>query len=231
MSSSHYFAILPAAGSGNRMGGDIPKQYLPLNGRPVIEHTLSTLLSLNCLQKIIVVIDRHDQHWQKIAFADHPKVALAYGGRERYHSVQNGLQALADFAAADDWVLVHDAARPCLKLSDVENLINTLRDHPVGGLLGTRVRDTIKQCNEQGAVQHTPDRKQFWHALTPQMFRYQLLQQALSSAIDRGLSITDDASAIELAGHTPVMVEACSSNIKITRAEDLPLAEMFIGWV
>jgi 2-C-methyl-D-erythritol 4-phosphate cytidylyltransferase len=142
--------------------------------------------------------------------------------------VLNGLNALSDSAQADDWVLVHDAARPCVRQQDLRLLIDTLEDHTVGGLLGTPVHDTMKKTDVQGVIIETLERNFLWHACTPQMFRYGLLRAALIKALEDGYEVTDEASAMEHAGYRPLMVEGHADNIKITRPEDLPLAEYFL---
>lgn len=223
-----YWAVVPAAGVGRRMGADTPKQFLPLGKQTVLEHGLESLWSALELSGLVLVSEGHpvlasiQEH-----FSTHTILRVA-GGRERCHSVLNGLQALDGQAHADDWVLVHDAARPCVRPGDVGRLRAELEHHPVGGLLGFPVRDTMKRINDGREVQETVDRRALWHAYTPQMFRFGLLRAALEKALADGYEVTDEASAMEHAGHRPVMVEAHADNIKITRPEDLPLAEFFL---
>jgi 2-C-methyl-D-erythritol 4-phosphate cytidylyltransferase len=223
----NYWAIVPAAGRGARMGFSKPKQYFELHGQTIIDHTIEKLLSVALLKKIVVVLSADDQHWPATRFANHSKIMTTVGGEERVHSSLNGLLALNDVAKPEDWVLVHDAARPCVQRSDLEKLIDTLRDHPVGGLLGSRVRDTMKRTCTENKIIETVDRQELWHALTPQMFRYGLLLEALKKAVGHS-AITDDASAIELLNKKPVMVEGRRDNIKITCQEDLALAAMYL---
>ncbi len=231
MSQVRYWAVVPAAGVGRRMGSDIPKQYLSLNGRPVIEHTLNTLLSCPRLEGVYVAISPGDEWWSELAIADNPRVVRVDGGAERSHSVLNALQFMQPTAAAeDDWVLVHDAARPCLRQEDLNALIDQVKDHPVGGLLGVPVRDTMKRTVDGASVSETVVREGLWHAYTPQMFRLGTLRQALEQAQANGFVITDDASAIELAGMAPLMVDGHDDNIKITRPEDLALAEFYLKY-
>lgn len=210
-----------------RMQADRPKQYLPLAGRTVIEHTLACFAYLPDLVEIVVAISDGDPWWPGLAIGGLP-IRQVRGGAERCHSVLNGLQALAGEAAADDWILVHDAARPCLRQSDLQKLLQSVREDPVGGLLAVPVRDTMKRADHQGRIEETVDRSCLWHALTPQMFRFGLLQQALERALAGGLLVTDEASAVEHAGLHPLLVEGHADNIKITRPEDLPLAEFFL---
>jgi len=228
MSRVRYWAVVPAAGVGRRMGGDIPKQYLTLNGRPVLEHTLETLLACPRLDGVYVAVSPGDGWWSELSVADNQRVVRVDGGAERCHSVLNVLQLMQSTAAAEDWVLVHDAARPCLRHEDLNALIDQLKDHPVGGMLGVPVRDTMKRTMEGNSVSETVARDGLWHAYTPQMFRLGILRQALEQAQAQGLAVTDDASAIELAGMIPLMVEGHDDNIKITRPDDLVLAEFYL---
>ncbi|MBU0499031.1 MAG: 2-C-methyl-D-erythritol 4-phosphate cytidylyltransferase [Gammaproteobacteria bacterium] len=229
--TERYWAIIPAAGAGRRMGADIPKQYLPLGGRTVIEQTIGRLLEHPAISKVVVALSAKDAWWSGTCYASHPRVLRATGGEERCHSVLNALAVLAEEAGAEDWVLVHDAARPCLRPEDLTRLIELLSSHPVGGLLGMPVRDTMKRTDIDNRVTQTVPRERLWHAYTPQMFRLGLLKKALSQALAKGELVTDDASAMELAGHVPLMVEGHADNIKITRPEDLELAGFYLGAV
>jgi 2-C-methyl-D-erythritol 4-phosphate cytidylyltransferase len=223
-----YWGVVPAAGTGRRMGAAIPKQYLPLRGRIVLDWTLDRLCSHTRLDAVVVVLAPEDRLWLKSPFFAHPKICIAQGGQERAHSVLNGLTRLSDRANEEDWVLIHDAARPCLRHSDVDRLIHELHEHPVGGLLGVPVRDTVKRAAADGAVTATLDRGGLWRAFTPQMFRLGELTQALRTAIDSGIPLTDDASAIERRGRHPLLVEGHADNIKVTTPEDLASAAFFL---
>lgn len=231
MNKANYWAIVPAAGIGRRMGGDIPKQYLPLNGRPVIEHTLERLLGHPSIRQVLVALSPDDQWWPETVFANHPEVVGVEGGAERCDSVLNALRCLSEFAVDDDWVLLHDAARPCLRAGDIDRLIEQLTDHPVGGILGMPVRDTMKRADESAHITETVCREGLWHAFTPQMFRIGPLRTALSDALAQGKRVTDEASAMELAGYSPMLVEGHPDNIKITRPEDLALAGFYLKGV
>lgn len=215
-----YFVIIPAAGIGTRMNADIPKQYLKINHQSILEHSLNCFLSDSRFEKIMLTLNQNDQHWQQLNL-QHPKLETVIGGLERCHSVLNGLLALRDRADDEDWVLVHDAARPYLQKQDLDKLIDTLKDHPVGGLLGMPVRDTLKRVNDKNEIIETVDRKNLWHAFTPQMFRYKKLLDALEAAISHHQIITDEASAIEFIGAKPVMIAGNPTNIKITQQTDL----------
>ena len=222
-----HWAVVPAAGAGRRMGAEVPKQYLKLLGRPVLDHTLERLVGHPRIAGVVVVLAPDDPWWASSAFFAHPQVIRAAGGAERCHSVCNALTALAQVASVDDWVLVHDAARPCLRRG--ERLMARLREHPVGGLLGIPVRDTMKRASETDEVQETVSREGLWHAYTPQMFRLGPLRDALERALDAGYLVTDDASAMELAGWRPLLVEGHPDNIKITRPADLGLAAFHLA--
>lgn len=227
--TARYWAVVPAAGSGRRMGGDRPKQYLRLADRLVIEHTLRRLRSHARLSGVVVVIAPDDAWWPTVTIPDGSGALLvAHGGAERCHSVLNGLQRLRERAQGNDWVLVHDAARPLITHADIDALITQLTHHSVGGLLATPVADTMKRADADGAVVETVDRHGLWRALTPQMFRLHTLQAALNAAIGAGALVTDEAQAIERTGLRPQLVAGRGDNIKITRAEDLRLAEWLL---
>jgi len=225
---TRYRVVIPAAGIGRRMGTSVPKQYLDLAGRPVIEWSLGLFLDCPRIAGITVALDPEDGFWPRTAFADHSRIQRVDGGTERCHSVLNALDLLVREAEATDWVLVHDAARPCLRGDDLGHLFAALSDHPVGGLLGVPVRDTMKQAAEDSGVRRTIPRDALWHAFTPQMFRLGLLRRALRTALDQGQLVTDDAGAVELLGLEPRLVEGHADNIKITRPEDLPLADFHL---
>jgi len=221
-----FIALVPAAGSGSRIGAERPKQYLKLHGRAILQHTLDVLLSVPALSSIHVVLSPDDAWFAELAMHAHPKLNVLHcGGNSRAETVSNGLQALADVLDADDWILVHDAARPCLQAADVTRLIDMLQSDPVGGLLALPVADTLKRADSNGRVDATVARDGLWRAQTPQMFRYGILSQALAQP---GAEITDEASAIEALGLAPKLVMGSERNIKVTYAHDLALAE---GWL
>lgn len=223
------WVVIPAGGVGRRMGAGLPKQYLPLAGRRVIEHTLERLAGVPGVAGIVVAVAEGDPHWPEVRLPDRVPVCLAAAGRERAWSVRSALEALAGEAGADDWVLVHDAVRPCVRPKDLARLVETLEGDPVGGLLAVPVRDTLKEADSGRRVRCTVPRERLWHALTPQMFRYGLLHEALAAALAAGVEVTDDAAAVERAGHRPRLVEGSADNIKITRPEDLALAELLLA--
>jgi 2-C-methyl-D-erythritol 4-phosphate cytidylyltransferase len=212
---------MPAAGIGRRFGTDRPKQYAPLCGRTVIEWALAHFLSDERCAGTVVALAQDDPYWAAIAPAT---VLVAPGGQERSQSVRNGLAALGERADRDDWVLVHDAARPCLPLQDLDRLLSVLETHPVGGLLATPASDTLKRVDGSGDVQQTVDRASLWRALTPQMFRYGRLCEALDRAHSEGRIPTDEAQAMEWLGDHPRLVEGAATNLKVTSAADLAIA-------
>ena len=228
MSTARHWALIPAAGVGRRFGAAVPKQYLPLNGRPVIDHAIGAFIDHPLIAGCVVVLGPDDGWWNDTSrYAGDPRVLRAPGGAERCHSVQNGLAALSAHAADDDWVLVHDAARPCLRRTDLDRLLAALKHEPVGALLAVPIADTVKQADD-GRVAATLPRSRLWRAYTAQVFRLGLLRAALNHAAAEVLIVTDDASAVELLGQRPALIEGSADNIKITRPEDLPLAAFFL---
>jgi 2-C-methyl-D-erythritol 4-phosphate cytidylyltransferase len=290
-----YWLVMPAAGVGRRFGNTKPKQYAPLQGRTVIEWALAPFLADPSCAGVSVSLAADDPYWGEVAErlaklpGRTPELIFAGGGVERSHSVRKGLAALGTRAAADDWVLVHDAARPCLSPSDLQHLLDRLRSHPLGGLLATPAADTLKRAstepgtsadsrasatprssaerrkrtyirtephsatesrtndqpgpgaqprpsaeplaipNADPEVAQTIDRAGLWRALTPQMFRYELLCDALDRAIANGRLPTDEAQALEWVGEHPVLVQGSAANIKITSADDLVLAAALLN--
>ncbi|MGH6634655.1 MAG: 2-C-methyl-D-erythritol 4-phosphate cytidylyltransferase [Gammaproteobacteria bacterium] len=228
MTKRRYWAVIPAAGSVARMHAPVPKQYLMLAGKTLIEHALERLGNHPWISGVVVAISAQDQWWQEVRPSCRAPVMQVTGGSQRCHSVLAGLACLHDTARSEDWVLVHDAARPCLPHRDLDLLITELSDHPVGGLLALPVRDTMKRDNGERTVTATVERAGLWHALTPQMFRYGALREALEAAIARDRIVTDEAQAMELTGAQPRLVEGSAENIKITRPQDLALAEFYL---
>lgn len=230
-SAARFWTVIPAAGSGVRMGTSVPKQYLPLVGRTVIGQVLECLLAHARIAGVVVVIAAGDHYWPRYQPRYPAKpVRVTQGGRERAHSVLNGLHALQDELKADDWVLVHDAVRPCLYAEDLDKLILALEQDPVGGILAVPLTDTVKRVEEGHRIHDTPDRQKFWRAFTPQMFRYGVLQKALESVLAAGQVPTDEAAAVELQYPDQVrVVEGRGDNIKITRPADLVLAEAILA--
>lgn len=220
--------VLPASGVGSRMQAQCPKQYLTLHGRYLLDHTLDRILSYPVFSQLVLVLAQDDAYFSKSSFAQDARIVRATGGSERCYSVLNGLKALAGLAKPDDWVLVHDVARPCLHHSDLDKLLAGLGEQ--GAILASPVRDTMKRAKMgRCEIDHTVERQGLWHALTPQVFRYAALQQALEHALAQGFEVTDEASAMEFAGWPVNLVEGRADNIKVTRPEDLALAEFFLN--
>lgn len=221
-----FWVVIPAAGIGSRMQADRPKQYLLLAGKTIIEHTLDCFLDHSGLQGLVVSLAAGDPYWPELGCANDPRVRRADGGAERADSVLAGLIRLSELGARkDDWVLVHDAARPNLSRADLDRLLVELMDDQVGGLLAVPARDTLKRADPEGRVQETIDRSVIWQAFTPQMFRLGALRDALADALAAGAAITDEASAMEWAGHNARLIEGRADNLKVTRPEDLQWLE------
>ncbi|PIZ04130.1 MAG: 2-C-methyl-D-erythritol 4-phosphate cytidylyltransferase [Gammaproteobacteria bacterium CG_4_10_14_0_8_um_filter_38_16] len=223
-----YFAIIPAAGIGLRVHADKPKQYLMLGKETILQRVVNLFASHAQIEKVIVVLHAQD-HWWPTLKLDHPeKILTVIGGRERVHSVLLGLDFLADFSDKNDFVLVHDAARPCLHADDITHLLSELKDHQIGGLLGMPAVDTLKRISKNDEVIETISREQIWLAQTPQCFRFALLKKAIEKALSDNKIVTDESSAIELAGFKPKMILGNASNIKITFPEDLLIADKLL---
>jgi 2-C-methyl-D-erythritol 4-phosphate cytidylyltransferase len=223
---SRYFALVPAAGVGSRMEATQPKQYLDLLGRPMLWHALRVLGEVSRITTVFVILSPQDDWWSGFdwtAFGDRLQV-LRVGGDTRAQSVANGLAAIAGSLAADDWALVHDAARVCLSVPQVDALIDTLDGDAVGGLLAVPVADTLKRVDSHGRVAETVVRDGLWQAQTPQMFRYGLLCRALTASPN----VTDEAGAIEALGLAPKLVRSDATNFKITYPQDMILAQQIL---
>jgi 2-C-methyl-D-erythritol 4-phosphate cytidylyltransferase / 2-C-methyl-D-erythritol 2,4-cyclodiphosphate synthase len=221
------WAIVPAAGRGDRFAesvqGGAPKQYAPLHGATVLEWSLRSLLAEPRVHAVVIVLAEDDTHWPAVAAKlRSPKIQTTMGGASRQDSVMNGLEHLAAQAAADDWVLVHDAARPCLNEADLASLIDAAGKNPAGAILAAPIVDTVKR--ELGGHVATMDRQGLWRALTPQMFAFETLRHALKEAALAGVAVTDEAQAIERAGLRPALVQGSPFNVKVTRASDLAAA-------
>ena len=227
--SSKCWAVIPAAGVGSRMGSQLPKQYLKVAGATVLEHSLSALLACDFIEKVIVALKPLDKTAAAIVALRDPGVLLVEGGEARSDSVLAGLAALQGLAAPDDWVLVHDAARPCVAAEDILALAQQVSSSGIGGILAVPMVDTVKRAGADNIVDQTLPRDELWSAQTPQMFRYELLYDALKSATRQGLGITDEASAMELQGERVQLVAGSASNLKVTVPDDLPLVEFYLA--
>ncbi len=218
--------VIPAAGVGKRMKADKPKQYLPLCGVTVLEQTLRRLKQVPALQQFYLALSPDDPYFPTLPLATDPTIQRLEGGAERANSVLNALVQID--AQQYPWVLVHDAARPAVRASDIELLIQSCMQKGQGGILATPVRDTMKRATAMQTVAQTEDRSALWHAYTPQLFPTVLLTEALQQALAQGVAITDEASAMEWAGWPVLLVQGHADNIKITQAEDLALATFYL---
>lgn len=224
---SRYLALLPAAGVGARMGARGPKQYLPLAGRPMVWHAIHAFEQNPRISRVYVVLSAEDGDWAGHDWSAFSKLQpLLCGGASRAESVRKGLAAMAGEVAADDWVLVHDAARPCLSQALLDTLIDTVSTDAVGGILAAPVADTLKREGDDGRIAGTVSREGLWGAQTPQMFRHGLLSRALDHA---GTGVTDEASAVEALGLSPRLVASDSSNLKVTWPRDVELAAWLLA--
>lgn len=223
------WGVVPAAGRGARFGAPLPKQYLPVEGRPLIAYTLAALLAHPAVEGAMVVLSENDGDWPGwTAFADKP-VLTCIGGATRAASVLAGLAALPESVRADDFVLVHDAARPNLGLADMERLLESGRNDPIGAILAAPVRDTLKRAGDDGGIDATEPRERLWRALTPQLFRRLQLSRALENAANAGIEVTDESMAMERLGLRPLLVEGSEDNFKITTPADLARFEFLLS--
>jgi len=238
-STQKVWVVIPAAGIGKRMQSDIPKQYLTINDKTILEHTLNCFTSHPDVAGIIVVLSSDDFYWKKIkisAEASKKPLYTVEGGKERSDSVMQGLDYLAMVERLDEksWVMVHDAARPCLLKKDIDALLSIRSDSCVGGILASPVRDTMKRAVadenvEKKVISQTESRENLWHALTPQLFKLGELKEALETCLEKAIVITDEASALEAMGKSVELVEGSSNNIKVTQAADLELATLLLS--
>ncbi|HSH73613.1 MAG TPA: 2-C-methyl-D-erythritol 4-phosphate cytidylyltransferase [Methylophilaceae bacterium] len=220
-----FHVLIPAAGAGSRMGSETPKQYLLLTGHTVITQTLQVFLNCPRISSITVVLSADDAHWDALEISQNQNINIQRcGGLSRAETVLNGLQSIKDKVAANDWILVHDAARPGLSMRMLDKLLDDLQDDAVGGLLAIPLADTLKRADQSGRVANTEPRDSLWQAQTPQMFRYDLLKRALIAAG----APTDEAQAVEALGHKPKLVAGELRNLKITYPQDLVLAEAIL---
>lgn len=218
-------AVVPAAGFGRRMQTECPKQYLSIGDKTILEHAVAALLANPNVGRVIIAVSPGDERFARLPLAQHPAITVVEGGAERANSVLAGLKA----AQGAQWVLVHDAARPCLHQDDLNRLLQLRETSRVGGILAAPVRDTMKRAEPgKTAIAHTVERNDLWHALTPQFFPLELLHDCLTRALNEGATITDEASALEYCGFHPELVAGRADNIKVTRPEDLKLAEFYL---
>lgn len=222
------WAVLPAAGIGTRMGAEVPKQYLQVAGATLLEHSLHALLGCEHIVGVVVALHPQDRRADQLSVLQDSRIQTVAGGEQRSDSVLAGLDALSVRAAEHDWVLVHDAARPCLQSADIERLIEAVIARDTGGILAEPIVDTVKQASADALVARTLDRTTLWRAQTPQMFRLAELHRALCQAMEQGLAVTDESSAMELAGYPVQLVVGPAGNFKVTLPDDLPLAHWYL---
>lgn len=215
------WAVVPAAGRGTRFGGECPKQYLEVAGRPLIDHALDVLLSHPSVNGVMVVLAADDHRWKGRQALHGKPVMTCIGAAARAGSVLAGLNALPDAVRADEFVLVHDAARPNLAHADLDRLIDLGTSDPVGAILAAPVRDTLKRAGDEGGIDRTEPREHLWRAFTPQLFRRMQLSRALDAALAAGVAITDESMAMERQGLRPLLIEGSEDNFKITTPADL----------
>ncbi|MEH6503655.1 MAG: 2-C-methyl-D-erythritol 4-phosphate cytidylyltransferase [Cycloclasticus sp.] len=225
--SEKIFCIVPAAGVGSRMQAGRPKQYLPFRSSTILDVTLARLLSSHYIEKVVVVLQAADEFWPDSTYALNENISITTGGTERADSVLNGIAAIKSQATEGDWVMVHDAARPCVALIDIDRLISAALANQSGAILATPVNDTVKEVID-GLSTRTLDRSHLWRALTPQIFKLKDLERALLNAKQKGLVVTDEASAMESLGKPVQVLEGRADNIKITSPNDLLLANFYI---
>ncbi len=210
------------------MQSKVPKQYLKLCGKSILEHTLDRLISFKPIDGVILVLHAEDKTWEALNYQSQKPLVITTGGDERHHSVFNGLQRLLEFEAADPLVMIHDAVRPLVSHQDMKRLLKSAKHNPAGAILGVPVTDTLKRQDENTNIAGTVERDGLWRAFTPQLFKAKLLLRALSHAGENNLPITDDAAAVEALGMRPGLVESSAQNIKITYPQDLELAAQIL---
>lgn len=241
---NNLYAVIPAAGSGQRMKSAVPKQYLKLNGISVLQRTVSRMLEIEAIKKVVVVVDQEGSQTIDSVLQTSDRVDICTGGESRAESVRNGLtylqnsiqpvthlpgnSAATGTSSSDNWVLVHDAARPCVRTEDILRLIQSVYGSSHGGLLAKPITDTIKKSDSDGRIEDTVDRDFLWSAATPQMFRLDTLLDALQAAIEIQAAVTDEASAMQRSGYRPALIECHADNIKITTTSDLVLAQHYL---
>lgn len=228
LQESRCWAVLPAAGIGSRMGAELPKQYMQLAGATLLEHSLQALLGCARITSVVVALHPQDTRARELPILGSDRVQMVVGGEQRSDSVLAGLDALSEQASPQDWVLVHDAARPCLRVADIDALIAAVVARDTGGILAVPIVDTVKQASADALVERTLDRTTLWRAQTPQMFRLAELRGALRRAQERALAVTDEASAMEWAGYPVQLVAGHAANLKVTVPADLPLAAWYL---
>ncbi|MRX28387.1 2-C-methyl-D-erythritol 4-phosphate cytidylyltransferase [Kangiella sp. HZ709] len=229
MVENNIWAIIPAAGIGSRMGSDIPKQYLEIGSKTILEHSASNFLKHSQIYKVIIVLHPQDNRWHKLSVAKDPKIVTVIGGEERADSVLAGLEYIQQNGGADDWVMVHDAARPCLYTLHIDNLLQAKATSPDGVILAVPSYDTVKFVDKTQTIDRTIKREAIWLAQTPQFFPCEKLQKSINHALADNFEVTDESSAMESQGYRPALVTGSRRNIKVTEQEDLLLASVILA--
>ncbi|MCL1077798.1 2-C-methyl-D-erythritol 4-phosphate cytidylyltransferase [Parashewanella spongiae] len=228
-SLDHVVAIIPAAGVGQRMGANIPKQYLEIDGISILSHTVKAFLNHPKVDVVIVAVSKDDQYFDQLPESNHSKLVKVQGGSERANTVLESLKSASQLGYEDSWALVHDAARPCITRRDIDLLLKSRENYPNGAILAMPVRDTMKRADSSSLIKNTVCRELLWHAMTPQMFVVSELQKNLNEALNDNVLITDESSAMEWAGINPGLISGRADNIKVTHAEDLQLAALYLS--
>jgi 2-C-methyl-D-erythritol 4-phosphate cytidylyltransferase len=226
--SEPVWAIVPASGVGTRMQSPVPKQYLQLCGKSILEHTLDRLLSFKPTRGVILVLRQGDQAWEALNYQSQKPLIIASGGKERQDSVYNGLLKLLEIEPGDPYVMIHDAVRPLVSHQELQKLMESAIQNTAGAILGVPVTDTLKRQSENSRILETVARDGLWRAFTPQLFRSSLLLEAYNNVREKNLPITDDAASVEALGMNPSLVESSVQNIKITNRQDLELASQIL---
>ena len=227
-SMNSIWAVIPAAGVGKRSGLPIPKQYLVINGKTVLEHTIAALLACPDVAGAIIAISADDEWWAECKVTSPKPIVTVAGGAERCESVLNGLVELVKQQGNEVWALVHDAARPCVSAEELKTLVASATSHSVGGILALPMADTVKRAKANAEIAGTEDRSMLWRALTPQLFPAAKLANAIEHCLGNGLFVTDESSAMEQLGHAPLLVQGKATNIKLTHADDIPIVEQYL---
>ena len=225
---SKLWVVVPAGGVGTRMNTALPKQYLKLSGHTVIEHTLTRLCTCEAVDEIVLGITRHDTYWQGLNFNSEIPLAVVEAGVERVDTVENCLQHIVAQGGAEDWALVHDAARPCVRIAEIDALINAVIGNAQGGILAVPLNDTVKRGDTANKIIETVSREGLWRAMTPQLFRVGELLSAIGLSRQNEAVLTDEASAMEVLAAQPLLVPCSPDNIKITLPHDILLAEVIL---
>ena len=227
---SNFYVVIPAAGIGKRMQSQMPKQYLPLdNGRTILDQVIKTFIEIDKIKGIVIAINPDDKMFQESSYYNHPKIiSIVTGGSERINSVSNAIDQLKKHANDDDWIMVHDAVRPCIRKLDITNAIKDIEKNHHGGLLAIPIIDTVKRA-QQGFTNNTIDRESLWRAATPQIYQLKVLQNALQRADKDNLVFTDESSMIENYGGNSKIFTCSESNIKVTTPDDIHLANYFLN--